>query len=378
MVGSAEIARAQTSTLAGPSKKQLDEIVEKGLNYLSSEGQAEDGTFSKRVGPGVTSLAITAALRHGRSLEDPMVKKGLAALETYIKPDGGIYGNGRLKNYETCVAMICFAEANTKGQYDEVLKRARAFVTELQYGTGQNADPNDPWYGGVGYGGSGRPDLSNTAFLIEALVAADAGADDEAVRRALIFVSRCQNLDSPANKTAFSKLVKDGGFYYELPREKVDPSTSPERYTENGGLRSYGSMTYAGMKSMIYAGLTPDDPRVKAAVAWLKDNYRLDQNPGQGTAGLFYYYHTLASSLETARIAEISDAEGDAHAWQQELIAELAKRQAADGSWANENQQWFENDKNLATSFALMALAYCGRPIAENGEGSNSEDAKDQ
>ena len=32
--------------------------------------------------------------------------------------------------------------------------------------------------------------------------------------------------------------------------------------TPNGGLRSYGSMTYAGLKSMIYAGVGPEDVEV--------------------------------------------------------------------------------------------------------------------
>jgi squalene-hopene/tetraprenyl-beta-curcumene cyclase len=54
-------------------------------------------------------------------------------------------------------------------------------------------------------------------------------------------------------------------------------------------LRSYASMTYAGLKSMIYAGLTPDDPRVKAAVAWLAKNYTLESNPGLGDAGLYIF-----------------------------------------------------------------------------------------
>ena len=37
----------------------------------------------------------------------------------------------------------------------------------------------------------------------------------------------------------------------------------------DGGLRSYASMTYAGLKSMIYAGLDRDDPRVKAALTYI-------------------------------------------------------------------------------------------------------------
>jgi len=334
------------------------EIVDKGLRYLAESGQSAEGTFSDSAGPGVTSLAITAALRNGRTVDDPMVKKGLAAMEKFVKPDGGIYGNGRLKNYETCVAMVCFAEANRNGKYNEILKRAKDFVTGVQKGSGQRP-PSDPWYGGVGYDGDGRPDLSNTGYFIEALKSVETGSEDPAIQRALVFISRCQNLDNEYNDTQFAAKVDDGGFYYEIPVTKIDPSTSEERFTPNGGLRSYGSMTYTGLKSMIFAGLTPEDPRVKAATQWIGKNYDVENYPGMGSAGLFYYYHTFASALKTAGIGKLKDAQGKEHDWRADLIQELASRQQPDGSWSNENRRWFENDKNLATCFALIALAHC-------------------
>ncbi|WP_339886600.1 prenyltransferase/squalene oxidase repeat-containing protein [Rhodopirellula europaea] len=334
------------------------QIVDKGLAFLAKEGQSEQGTFSDRVGPGVTALAITSALRNGQPIDDPMVAEGLKALEGYVKPDGGIYGNGRLKNYETCVAMVCLAEANKTGQYNEILKRAKEFVTGIQYGEGTK-DPSDPWYGGVGYGGAGRPDLSNTGYMIEALRAVETPASDPAIQRALVFISRCQNLDSKYNDTQFADKVDDGGFYYEIPTTKIDPSTSEERFTPNGGLRSYGSMGYTGLKSMIFAGLTKEDPRVKAAQAWIQDHYSVEKNPGMGSAGLYYYYHTFAAALDAAVLKTVADSDGKEHDWKADLIAELAERQNEDGSWSNENQRWFENDKNLATSFALMALGHC-------------------
>ena len=329
------------------------QIVDKGLAFLAKEGQSEQGTFSDRVGPGVTALAITSALRNGQPIDDPMVAEGLKALEGYVKPDGGIYGNGRLKNYETCVAMVCLAEANKTGQYNEILKRAKEFVTGIQYGEGTK-DPSDPWYGGAG-----RPDLSNTGYMIEALRAVETPASDPAIQRALVFISRCQNLDSKYNDTQFADKVDDGGFYYEIPTTKIDPSTSEERFTPNGGLRSYGSMGYTGLKSMIFAGLTKEDPRVKAAQAWIQDHYSVEKNPGMGSAGLYYYYHTFAAALDAAVLKTVADSDGKEHDWKADLIAELAERQNEDGSWSNENQRWFENDKNLATSFALMALGHC-------------------
>ncbi|WDQ17255.1 prenyltransferase/squalene oxidase repeat-containing protein [Rhodopirellula sp. P2] len=350
-------ASSEAKTIS-KTEQLRQEIVSKGLAFLAKEGQSEQGTFSDRVGPGVTALAVTSALRNGQTLDDPMVAEGLKALAGYVKPDGGIYGNGRLKNYETCVAMVCFAEANKTGQYNEILKRAKGFVTGIQYGSGTR-DPSDPWYGGVGYSGAGRPDLSNTAYMIEALRAVETPASDPAIQSALVFISRCQNLDSEFNDTQFADKVDDGGFYYEIPTTKIDPSTSEERFTPNGGLRSYGSMGYTGLKSMIFAGLTKEDPRVKAARQWIQDHYSVEKNPGMGTAGLYYYYHTFAAALDAAGLETVADSEGQEHDWKADLVAELAERQNEDGSWSNDNQRWFENDKNLATSFALMALGHC-------------------
>ncbi|WP_168564912.1 prenyltransferase/squalene oxidase repeat-containing protein [Crateriforma spongiae] len=347
---------------------QRDKITQAGLSFLEEKGQSDTGTFSDRVGPGITALAITSALRNGRPIDDPMVASGLKALESFVQKDGGIYGSGRLKNYETCVAMVCFAQANADGRYDQILQDAKRFVTDLHYGN-ERKDPSDPSFGGASYSGDERPDLSNTGYLIEALRSVETPTGDPAIQAALKFISRCQNLDSPHNDTAYADKVDDGGFYYVIPDATPESGTpqgrsgrSDERTTANGGLRSYGSMTYTGLKSMIYAGLQKNDPRVKAAVRWIEMNYGVDRNPGMGSAGLFYYYHTFAAALNATGLQVVTDADGHTHHWKADLIAELAERQNDDGSWSNENGQWFENDKNLATAFALMALSYCDVP----------------
>jgi len=351
---------------ASESNETLQKISEQGLNFLRTQGQSPDGTFSSRVGSGITSLAVTAALRHGVSLDDPLVAKGLDALEGFVQPDGGIYSGDRLRNYETCVAMVAFSEANKTagdGRYDTILDNAEQFVRGLQFGAAGNTDESDPRYGGVGYGGPERPDLSNTSYLVDALKAVGADDNDEAIQRALIFVTRCQNLKGEGNDTQFADKVNDGGFYYVIPTEKVDPSTS-DRYTSNGGLRSYGSMTYAGFKSLVYAGLTKEDPRAKAALAWIRNNYSVQENPGQGTAGLFYYYNTFGSALGASELEVIDTTDEGKRNWREDLVTELASTQNDDGSWTNANRQWLENDPNLCTAFALLALSYCNEPPA--------------
>ena len=53
-----------------------------------------------------------------------------------------------------------------------------------------------------------------------------------------------------------------------------------------------------------------DDPRITAAMTWLKKTYTLDENPGLGKQGLFYYYHTFAKALDAVGQKEFVDAKG--------------------------------------------------------------------
>jgi squalene-hopene/tetraprenyl-beta-curcumene cyclase len=341
------------------SEPDLKDVVSRGLAFLQ-QAQNEKGQISPRIGSGVTSLAVTAALRNGRTLDDPLVAKGLKSLEAYVHPDGGIYGSDRVRNYETCVAIMCLAEANKIAgdkRYDKILKNAGDYVRGLQIGADGGVEKTDPKYGGVGYSGPERPDLSNTAYLVDALHSMGASDEDPAIQRALLFVSRCQNLKGKWNDTKFGPLVDDGGFYYAIPTEKADPADS-DHYTANGGLRSSGSMTYSGFKSLIYAGLTKGDPRTDAATKWIGENYSVADNPGQGNAGLFYYYQLFGSALAASGMEKVATKSGERE-WKRDLIAELAKTQRQDGSWANSNRQFMENDPSLCTAFSLLALSYC-------------------
>ncbi len=329
--------------------------VDRAIQYLRTKGQAADGSFSKEAGIGVTAVVTTGLLSVGVSPDDPLVAKALKYLESFRQPDGGIYQPDTFyKNYETSLVVMAFSLANKDGRYNQLLKDATRFLKEIQWDEGEGHDRTSMFYGGAGYGRNKRPDLSNTSFLVEALRSAGSGPDDEAIKKALVFVSRCQNLESEHNTTPFPAKNPDGGFYYSPAAGGVSMAgTTPE-----GGLRSYGSMTYAGLKSMIYAGLGPDDPRVKAAVQWIQKHYDVQSNPGMGDAGLYYYYHTMAKALSVLGLKELTDAKGQTHDWRRELLQELIRRQKPDGSWVNQTPRWLESDPNLVTGYALMTLAY--------------------
>jgi len=338
------------------------QIVDRAIGFLQTKGQAPDGSYAAYAGPGVTALVTAGVLRQGRTADDPMVTKSLEYLQGFAHPDGGIYHRENFyRNYETCLAVLCFSEANKDGRYDKLIAGADRFIKGIQWGDDEHQDETDTSFGGAGYGKHKRPDLSNTSFLVDALRAAGNGPEDEAVKKALIFISRCQNLETEHNTTKFSSKNPDGGFYYTC----AAGGSSQAGDTPGGGLRSYGSMTYAGLKSMIYAGGGPDDPRVKAAVRWAQKHYGLETNPGMGNSGLYYYYHTFAKALNATGLDVIEDADGVKHDWRRELIDELARRQRDDGSWVNEDDRWMEADPSLVTGYALLALSYCRKDAKE-------------
>ncbi len=329
-------------------------LLEKAVGFLRAS-QAEDGSFSSQAGPGVTGLVMAGLLANGVPSDDPMVVKGLAFLVASKQESGGLHSPGsRNANYETCLAMMALQRANANGQYDALIAGGQKFVRTAQWDEGEGLSQKDPEFGGAGYGSKSRPDLSNTSFFIDALRSTGVPENDPAIERALVFVNRCQNLESPANDTKFAPLINDGGFYY-TPALGGDSMAGKDEAT--GGLRSYASMTYAGMKSMLYAGLEKDDYRVKAAKSFLARNYSVSSNPGMGAAGLYYYLHTMAKALSLLEEPVFVSADGE-HDWSRDILAQLAATQNENGSWTNPEPRWMEGDPNLVTGYALLTLGY--------------------
>jgi Squalene-hopene cyclase C-terminal domain len=348
----APVSAAPPST---PDAAKIAQAINRAADFLK-QAQADDGSFSAASGTGVTAIVAAGLLRSGRTADDPVVSRALKYLEGNRHDDGGIYQKGsNHKNYETCLAIIAFQEANRDHRYNKLLAAAEKFVKHEQWDEEDGKSIDDPSYGGAGYGSQSRPDLSNTSFLIEALHDLGRGEDDPAMQKALIFVSRCQNLESKYNTQPFAAKVNDGGFIYTA----AAGGQSMAGQTPEGGLRSYGSMTYAGFKSMIYAGLHRDDPRAKAAYEWIQKHYTLEENPGMGPQGMYYYYHTFAKALAAIGDERIIDSEGKSHDWRAELAEKYIAAQNADGSWVNKTPRWFEGDPNLVTAYGLLSLSYC-------------------
>jgi squalene-hopene/tetraprenyl-beta-curcumene cyclase len=344
--------------LGGEWETAVDRAVE-----FYRKTQEPSGAWASKLSPGVTGIVVTGLLKTGRvGPKDPMIDKALKHIESMINAkEGHIAGKDphvKLKNYVTAVNLLALVTAG-RDSHKAAIKDAARFLRQLQWDEGEKKAEKDDFFGGAGYDSKSRPDLSNTQIFLDALVAAGIPKDDPAFKKALIFVSRCQNFKSEFNDQAWAGKVNDGSFIYTAAGggdTKVTDKPDPEK-----GLPGYGSMTYAGVKSMIYCGVPKTDPRMVKAMEWIRANYTVDENPGMpGTRkewGLYYYYHTMAKCLDLFGADELTDSKGARHDWRADITRALVKRQNENGTWTNKADRWMEGDPHLVTGYALMTLA---------------------
>ena len=348
------------------SPDQLSQAtIDKALAYLKSQQKPDNGWQGQDDPPGITALVLRAFIAEPQyNTNQPFLAKGYEKLLSYQTSSGGIY-NQILACYNTAIAISALAESRDP-QYRGAMLRALTFLKSLQWSDSISGVPpelrvtsdKDPRYGGFGYGKGGRPDLSNTQMALDALHDAGLKSDDQAFQAALKFAARCQNF-SETNDQPWSG--DDGGFIYT----PANGGNSAAGYFLMGGrrmLRSYGSMTYAGLKSMIYAGLSHDDPRVKAAWDWISKNFTVDENPGMealgpenAQGGLYYYFYTMARALTAYGEPVIIDDHGVRHDWRLALIHKLPTLQRPDGSFIGQ-RKWMEDNPVLVTAYTVMVL----------------------
>lgn len=335
-------------------KKDIHQSIRNGLIFLKNK-QESDGSWQHY--PAITALALSSFLRspHDFKAQDSFISKGFNSLLAARQKDGGIYVDENA-NYNSSIVLMAFKDARDI-KYDAIITGLEKFLMKLQFNEANGYTKDSLAYGGVGYGFKERADLSNVQWSLEALyektkkemeVTRNAEekkllADKSAyIQRTIVFLTRCQN-HKATNPESYS--TDDGGFMY-------GPGVS-----KAGGQTSYGSMTYAGMKSMIHANISKDDPRVQAAFHWIEKNYSVEENPGMGPQGLYYYYHTMAKSLEAFGTNIITDDKGKKHNWKEELAGKLIAMQNPDGSWVNKaHSRWMEDNAVLVTCYTILAL----------------------
>lgn len=338
--------------------------ISRGNNWLAGQ-QHDDGHWGDPDLPAITALALAAAVRApdydpSKPMPDHL-RKGFDWLLEQQEDNGGIYNKG-LAVYNTAAAVTAMSLAGDQA-FEPAIVKARKYLIGEQWDIGKPKETDNPNDGGIGYGShDDRTDLSNTYLAIEALalsekVVADGRHGDQPRLNwdaAVTFLSRCQNLEETNDQEwASDDPANRGGFIYNSQSSKAG-----EQELEDGrvALRSYGSMSYAGLLSMIYAELEPGDIRVEAVKDWLGRNYTLEENPGMGLQGLYYYYQTMAKALSVAGIDELKRDGGKPADWRRDLANALLTRQRENGSWVNSNGRWMESDPILVTSYSVLAL----------------------
>lgn len=347
-------------------RNEVNASMNRGLDWLQKQ-QNPDGSFGQDTShPALTALPVTAFQRHPlkrfTGFKSIFLETAYDYLRSFVQPDGGIYNPEKgLANYNTSIALLALS-ATGNPMDTKTLYAAREYIVNQQ-ASGMAKPETD---GGIGYGNvgaspkRGHPDLDNTLVALEALRATESLAADQRDKKdlnwnaAIAFIERCQNLkshnkeewasDDPANK---------GGFVYHPGHSNAGEADLP-----GGGkaLRSSGSMSYAGLLSFIYADLKKDDPRVVAAIDWLKANYTLEENPGLNLQGLYYYYHLMSKGLTAAGVTELTLKDGKKVDWRHDLALKLINLQNADGSWVNTEARWMEKNPVLVTTYCVLTL----------------------
>jgi squalene-hopene/tetraprenyl-beta-curcumene cyclase len=343
-------------------RNEVERAITRGLDWLGKQQQA-DGSWSTADHPAVTGLVLTAYFRdpaHAAKEErSALTAKGVDFLLKAVQPDGSI-SRGQLVNYNTSISMMALMASRDAG-HAKTIAAARQFLVKEQSDFGEKGKYDTVWDGGIGYGTHGpQSDLSNTLMALEAIrtsqgyIQVSEKGSDLNWENAIAFIQACQNLPEHNKEPWASDDPKNrGGFIYQPGK-----SMAGEMKLENGrtALRSYGSMTYAGLLSYIYADLKKEDSRVQAALDWLRANYTLSENPGMGQEGLFYYFHTMSKALTAAGIDELQLADGATVDWKTDLTKRLLNLQSPDGSWVNSNGRWWEKDPVLVTAYSILAL----------------------
>ncbi len=351
-----------------PTRQEVHAAIGRGLAFLQT-AQNSNGWWSTPDQPAVTALVLTAMnleptrrLQRSRTSE---MNRGFDYLLSCVKPDGSIQRSG-LANYNTSLSVMALTTAADTNFLPVILK-AREFIASTQVDMGVKGTNDTPFDGGVGYGSKyDHSDMNNTLAAIEAMRASEAlfrkgvpGSDapvpDLDWQAVAHFLQNCQNL--PVTNTAdwVSDDPKDrGGFVYYPGHSMAGGAT--HSHTGKVALRSYGSMSYGGLLSYIYARLDKEDPRVVAVMDWLRSNYSLEENPGMGRQGFFYYLHLLTKALTIADEDRLTLADGTEVAWRDQVAARLLELQRDDGSWMNPEPRWWEADPVLVTSYAVMTL----------------------
>jgi hypothetical protein len=338
---------------AAVTREEVEQAIKDAIRYLKSQ-QRDNGSWAdadQRIEGGTSALATLALLTAGLPPNDPAVAKALIYLDRF---DAAALG----KTYSVALQTMAFAAADPERFKVQLMRNVR-WLEEAQIQPGDR----HPWPGSWEYTivKQQQGDNSNTQYALLGLnAAADAGIP---VKPEVWLLARQ---------------------YWERGQKQGGAATGGWSYTPDDRQGPTGSMTCAGIASLVITGLkrfegqevlTADgtvrncgkggiNPDLQRGIDWMAANFSVGRNPGHVNDQLWKYYYLYglerAGRLSGVRYFGSHDwyFEGAEH-----LIHDL-NRDRLSGKWAGVHSA--ERDPVVATSFVLLFLAKGRSPVLLN------------
>jgi hypothetical protein len=335
------------------TREEVEQAIKDAIRFIKSQ-QRPDGSWldaDQRIEVGTTALATLALLTAGLPPSDPSVARALEHLNRY---DAAALG----KTYSVALQTMAFAAADPE-RYKVQLARNVKWLEDAQIKPGDR----HLWPGSWEYTAAKQQqgDNSNTQYALLGLhAAAEAGIP---VREEVWLLARQ---------------------YWERGQKRGGAATGGWSYTPEDRQGPTGSMTCAGISSLIITGLkrfegqevlTADgtirncgkggiNPDLQRGIDWMAANFAVGSNPGRQPDQLWKYYYLYG--LERAgRLSGIRYFGN--HDWYFEGAEHLVhdpNRDQLSGKWTGTASA--ERDPVVATSFVLLFLAKGRSPVLIN------------
>ena len=260
-----------------------------GIEPKRVHDETMPGGWLSEIGPGMTSLVVSALLNAGVPPSDPAIVKGIDHLFNKTP----VHWKQWTDSYDYAVFILALTSTGEKEKYMETVEfSTRALIK------GQTKE------GGWGYGGMAA-DVAHLHYVILGLYAAKQWGVDIPVETWTKTVAWITGLQRP-----------DGGWNYS--GGDIGPFA----------VGSYGSMTATAIMGLKAAGVSPDNESIKRGIEWLKKHYTIARNPGS----FYWHYYYLLAVQRAMDMPPRQDRIGD-HDWYSEMASFLVSKQKQDGSW---------------------------------------------
>jgi squalene-hopene/tetraprenyl-beta-curcumene cyclase len=369
--------------------------------------QEADGSWGGIQPPWVYSL-IALHLR-GYSLDHPVMRRGLAGLESFTIEENGVRRLEACQSpvWDTALALLALTDAGVDGD-DPAIVRAADWLMEQQIlarGDWAIKRPRlDPGGWAFEFANANYPDIDDTAEVVLALHRV-AHPDPERVRRAIERGARwVEGMQSSDGGWGAFDADNCRAVVRDLPfcdfGEVIDPPSADvtahaiemlaalgrpnsrglewllDAQDEDGSWfgrwgvnHVYG--TGAAVPALIAAGVSPEGERVRRAVHWLEEHQNADGGWGEDCRSYddpAWVGCGESTASQTAWALLALDAAGERSSAVQRGVSWLVHTQRVDGSWDEPQftgtgfpSDFYINYHLYRLVFPIMALGRCAR-----------------